>query len=146
MAAAIVLRSSNFRGWWGIEDGTANWHLSVQIGAAEQERLEESASILREGMSSSRVASKLGFSSTRSFRDAFVKRFNLTPIAWAVENKRKTLYRQRIRVAEELLVFSKLRLKEVAKSAGFAHQAHMTRAFRKVHGETPTSWKAKNQR
>jgi AraC-like DNA-binding protein len=96
-------------------------------------------------MSSRDVASALEYPSVKAFRRAFVSALGDKPINWAVQQNRETLAHKRVREAEGLLLSTDLTMKDVAASVGFAHQAHMSNAFKKVHGITPTEWKAKQR-
>jgi AraC family transcriptional regulator len=51
------------------------------------------------------------------------------------------LIRRRIERAQELMLSSNMPLCEIAADCGFADQAHLSRLFRKVVGETPAAWR-----
>lgn len=105
-------------------------------------KLKEVEELLLQGVAVRNVAQKLGFSSTAVFRNAFVREYGERPVDWAVRHNRQTLGSQRVRVAEQLLLSTDQTMKDVAAAAGFAQQAHLTSAFKKVHGVTPSAWKA----
>ena len=56
-----------------------------------------------------------------------------TPLQWQLA--------QRIVQAKRLLLESNLTVAEVAAQLGFSDQAHLTRAFRQIAGETPAAWR-----
>ncbi|PZR00114.1 MAG: AraC family transcriptional regulator [Cereibacter sphaeroides] len=67
------------------------------------------------------------------FARAFKQTVGETPHAWQ--------QRQRISFAQEMLAARETPLAEIAQAAGFADQAHLTRAFRLVTGTTPAVWR-----
>lgn len=67
------------------------------------------------------------------FQRAFRASTGLSPRAW-VERRRM--------VRAEALIAEGQPLAEVAAACGFAHHAHLTRAFRKAHGVAPSVWRA----
>jgi AraC family transcriptional regulator len=48
---------------------------------------------------------------------------------------------RRIEMAQQLMLSSTHSLSEIALSCGMSDQAHFTRAFRRVVGETPNRWR-----
>ncbi len=67
------------------------------------------------------------------FAAAFKKTTGKTPHSWQLE--------QRIGAAERLLLDGGLSLAEIAVQLGFSDQAHLTKAFRQVLGQTPAAWR-----
>ena len=67
------------------------------------------------------------------FASAFKKTTGKTPHSWQLE--------QRIGAAERLLTDSGLSLADIAVQLGFSDQAHLTRVFRQVQGQTPAAWR-----
>ena len=67
------------------------------------------------------------------FSHAFKAATGMPPFQWHM--------RARIRRVEQMLRESDLPLTEIAVSAGFADQAHFTRVFRRVAGQTPAAWR-----
>ena len=51
------------------------------------------------------------------------------------------LIRRRIERAQQLMVSTHMPLCDIAAECGLADQAHLTRLFRKVVGETPAAWR-----
>ncbi len=51
------------------------------------------------------------------------------------------LMRRRIERAQSLMLSSRASLAEIALRCGLADQAHLSRVFRKVTGESPASWR-----
>ena len=134
--------------WWARNDETANWALKVKMGRGKSSardmslKLKAAEKLLLHGVDVRDVADELGFSSTRVFRNAFVKAVGERPVDWAVRHNRETLGRKRVRVAEALLLSTDKTMEDVAAAAGFARRAHLTKAFRNVHGVPPSTWKA----
>lgn len=52
---------------------------------------------------------------------------------------------RRIDLAKKLLVDSDLAVAEVAAQLGFTDQAHLTKAFRQIAGDTPAAWRRMRQ-
>lgn len=67
------------------------------------------------------------------FSLVFKNTTGLTPYQWQLE--------RRIAQAQDLLFGSSLSLAEISDSLGFSDQAHFTRTFRQLVGETPASWR-----
>lgn len=67
------------------------------------------------------------------FSHAFKAATGVPPYQWHMQ--------ARIRRVQEMLARSGLPLTEIAAAAGFADQAHLTRAFRRVVGTTPAAWR-----
>lgn len=68
------------------------------------------------------------------FSAAFRQKTGLTPLQWQME--------QRIGLAQQLMRSSDLSIAQIAAQTGFTDQAHFTKAFRKVRGETPALWRS----
>ena len=51
------------------------------------------------------------------------------------------LIRRRIEHAQQLMLSTDMPLCDIASDCGFADQAHLSRLFRKVVGETPAAWR-----
>jgi AraC-like DNA-binding protein len=49
--------------------------------------------------------------------------------------------RRRIELAQGLMLTTKASLTEIALSCGMTDQSHFTRSFRRIVGETPSSWR-----
>ncbi len=67
------------------------------------------------------------------FSHAFKAATGLPPHQWHMK--------ARMRKVEQMLAHSDLPLTEIAVAAGFADQAHFTRAFRRLTGATPAAWR-----
>lgn len=67
------------------------------------------------------------------FSHAFKASTGLPPHQWQLQ--------ARVRKGQELLLKGDRSLTEVAVEAGFADQAHFTRVFRRIVGETPAAWR-----
>lgn len=67
------------------------------------------------------------------FAAVFKQTTGQTPLQWQLG--------QRIALAQHLLAQSDLTVADVAAQLGFSDQAHLTRAFRQVAGETPAAWR-----
>lgn len=78
------------------------------------------------------LASLLGLSETY-FSHAFKASTGVPPLRWQME--------ARIGKVKELLGDQTVSLTEVAAMAGFSDQAHLTRAFKKLVGQTPSEWR-----
>jgi AraC family transcriptional regulator len=71
--------------------------------------------------------------STSHFCRTFKCTFGTSARAW--------IGRRRIEVSQALMVSTRAPLSEIAFSCGMSDQSHFTRAFRRVVGETPHSWR-----
>ncbi|WP_323010058.1 AraC family transcriptional regulator [Paracoccus sp. (in: a-proteobacteria)] len=67
------------------------------------------------------------------FAAMFKQTTGQTPLQWQMG--------QRISQAQKLLVETDLTVADVAAQIGFSDQAHLTRVFRQVAGETPAAWR-----
>ena len=67
------------------------------------------------------------------FNEAFRARTGLSPHAWIVA--------ERLARARDLLVGTTDTLAAIAARCGFADHAHLTRAFRKAEGVSPSAWR-----
>lgn len=59
---------------------------------------------------------------------------------------REDLMSRRITAASELLSTTQIPVGEVARLVGYSRAAHFAQAFRAIHGATPTSYRANQQR
>jgi AraC family transcriptional regulator len=71
--------------------------------------------------------------STGHFCRAFKASVGETPHAFVI--------RQRVRRAQTLMLHSDETLSQIAYSCGLTDQAHLTRLFRKMVGDTPLAWR-----
>lgn len=78
------------------------------------------------------LASRLGLSETY-FSHAFKASTGIPPLRWHMN--------ARIGRVKELLSLGTVSLPEIAATAGFADQAHLTRMFKRVVGVTPAEWR-----
>lgn len=67
------------------------------------------------------------------FAHVFRQTTGKTPLQWQLG--------KRIDLAQKLLVESDLTVAGIAVQLGFSDQAHLTRAFRQISGETPAAWR-----
>lgn len=67
------------------------------------------------------------------FSHLFKNTTGTTPLQWQL--------RQRVELAQSLLGGSGLSLADIAGQLGFTDQAHLTKVFRRVTGETPAAWR-----
>jgi transcriptional regulator GlxA family with amidase domain len=61
------------------------------------------------------------------------------------ESPHRYVIRRRIARAQELMLSTTLPLCDIAGECGLADQAHLSRLFRQVVGETPASWRRDHQ-
>lgn len=71
------------------------------------------------------------------FSNVFKQTTGKTPLQWQLA--------RRIDLAKKLLVDSDLAVAEVAAQLGFTDQAHLTKAFRQIAGDTPAAWRRMRQ-
>lgn len=71
------------------------------------------------------------------FSNVFKKTTGLTPLQWQL--------RERVSLAKRLLSETDLSVADIARRFGFSDQAHMTKVFRQITGETPAAWRRFNQ-
>jgi AraC family transcriptional regulator len=67
------------------------------------------------------------------FTNVFKQTTGKTPQQWQLS--------KRIDQAQKLLLESDLTIAGIAAQLGFSDQAHLTKAFRQVVGETPAAWR-----
>lgn len=67
------------------------------------------------------------------FSHAFKAATGLAPYQWHMQ--------ARLRKVQEMLAAGEMTLTEIAVTAGFADQAHLTRVFRRTLGQTPGAWR-----
>lgn len=67
------------------------------------------------------------------FANVFKQTTGKTPLQWQLG--------KRIDLAQKLLVESDLTIADIAAQLGFSDQAHLTKAFRQIAGETPAAWR-----
>lgn len=83
-------------------------------------------------LSVAEMAATVGLSESW-FAAVFKQTTSQTPLQWQRS--------QRIAQAQRLLADPALSVAEVAARLGFSDQAHLTRSFRQVAGETPAAWR-----
>lgn len=71
------------------------------------------------------------------FANVFKQTTGKTPLQWQLG--------KRIDLAQKLLVESELTIADIAAQLGFSDQAHLTKAFRQIAGETPAAWRRVQQ-
>ena len=74
--------------------------------------------------------------SVSHFCRAFKETFGDTPHAY--------LIRLRLELAQETMLATDEPLSQIALASGFADQAHLSKQFRRVVGETPSAWRRRN--
>lgn len=74
--------------------------------------------------------------SVSHFCRAFRQSFGMTPHAYVI--------RLRIEQAEHLMLTTQESLTQIALACGLVDQAHLSRLFRRLHAETPSSWRRRN--
>jgi AraC family transcriptional regulator len=67
------------------------------------------------------------------FANVFKQTTGKTPLQWQLG--------RRIELAQKLLSESDLTVADIAAQLGFSDQAHLTKAFRQIAGETPAAWR-----
>jgi AraC family transcriptional regulator len=82
---------------------------------------------------STRHLAKLVNLSPSHFSRVFKCTFGLPPHAWVM--------RRRMERAQALMLTTSAKLSEIATSCGMTDQAHFTRRFQRVAGETPYVWR-----
>ncbi len=71
------------------------------------------------------------------FANVFKQTTGKTPLQWQLA--------RRIDLAKRLLVESDMAVAEIAAQLGFTDQAHLTKAFRQIAGDTPAAWRRMRQ-
>lgn len=67
------------------------------------------------------------------FANVFKQTMGTTPLQWQLG--------KRIDLAKQLLAESNMTVAAIAAQLGFSDQAHLTKAFRQIAGETPAAWR-----
>jgi len=107
--------------------GLAKWQV-LRVSAFINQHFHETISV----KDLSRVAGRSVSHFTRSFRASF----GVSPHAY--------LMGWRVNRARDLMLTSDLSLSEIALSCGFSDQAHLSRLFRQMVGESPRVWRHKS--
>lgn len=71
------------------------------------------------------------------FSNVFKQTMGKTPLQWQLG--------KRINLAKKLLAESDLSVADIAAQLGFSDQAHLTKAFRQIAGDTPAAWRRMQQ-
>lgn len=71
------------------------------------------------------------------FANVFKQTTGKTPLQWQLG--------RRVELAQKLLAESELTVADIAAQLGFSDQAHLTKAFRQIAGETPAAWRRMRQ-
>ena len=90
-----------------------------------------------QGLTVPEMARAVGLSESW-FSHLFKNTTGTTPLQWQL--------RQRVELAQGLLAGSGISLADVAGRLGFTDQAHLTKVFRQVTGETPAAWRRAQDR
>ncbi|MGU3399185.1 helix-turn-helix domain-containing protein [Brucellaceae bacterium D45D] len=83
-------------------------------------------------LSVSEMAATVGLSESW-FSNVFKQTTGKTPVQWQQA--------KRIELAQDLLASSDITVAEIAAHLGFTDQAHLTKTFRQIIGETPAAWR-----
>lgn len=83
------------------------------------------------------MASTVGLSESW-FANVFKQTTGKTPLQWQLG--------KRVDVAKTLLMGSEMAVADVAAQLGFSDQAHLTKVFRQIVGETPAAWRRVQRR
>lgn len=83
-------------------------------------------------MTVAEMAATVGLSESW-FANVFKQTTGVTPLQWQLG--------RRINFAKKLLMESDLTIASIAAQLGFSDQAHLTKAFRQIAGETPAAWR-----
>lgn len=70
------------------------------------------------------------------FATVFRQTTQMTPLQWQLS--------RRIEMARMLLTDTEMSIADISAQLGFSDQAHLTKVFRKVAGETPAAWRRKH--
>jgi AraC family transcriptional regulator len=87
-------------------------------------------------LSVAEMAETLGLSESW-FAHVFKQTTGRTPLQWLIA--------RRIELAQKLLIESDLTVAGIAAQLGFTDQAHLTKVFRQMAGETPAAWRRERQ-
>ena len=87
-------------------------------------------------LSVAEMAATVGLSESW-FAHVFKQTTGKTPLQWQLG--------RRIELAQTLLSETKLSVADIAAQLGFSDQAHLTKAFRQLAGETPAAWRRMQQ-
>ncbi|ASV87813.1 helix-turn-helix domain protein (plasmid) [Ochrobactrum quorumnocens] len=116
-----------------IEDKQGNGRLTQ----AQINKLNARIGVSNDGrLSVSEMAATVGLSESW-FSNVFKQTTGQTPLQWQLT--------KRIDRAQELLCLKDATVAGVAAQLGFTDQAHLTKAFRQIVGETPAAWRRLQQ-
>lgn len=87
-------------------------------------------------MSVADMAAVVGLSESW-FASVFKQTMGITPLQWQLA--------KRVELTKKLLGESDLPVASIAAQLGFADQAHLTKVFRQIVGETPAAWRRMRQ-
>lgn len=108
-----------------------------RLTQAQMNKLITGANARNDGrLSVADMAETVGLSESW-FAHVFKQTTGKTPLQWQLA--------RRIELAQELLLESGLTVADIAAQLGFTDQAHLTKAFRQIIGETPAAWRRMRQ-
>lgn len=109
------------------QGGLAGWQVRRAVGFIEA-RLERSIRV--------KELAALTRLSVSHFSRAFKQSFNEAPMTYVT--------RQRVQLAQRLLLTTDDSMCQIALACGMCDQAHLTRVFRRVVGDSPMAWRRKH--
>ena len=108
-----------------------------RLTQAQMNKLVSRVDALGDGrMSVAEMAATVGLSESW-FANVFKQTTGKTPLQW--------LLVKRIDLAKKLLMESDRSVADIAAQLGFSDQAHLTKAFRQIAGDTPAAWRRMQQ-
>lgn len=111
----------------------ASEHTNGRLTQAQMNRLVARMDALNDSrLTVAEMAATVGLSESW-FANVFKQTTGKTPLQWQLG--------KRIDLAQKLLVESELTIADIAAKLGFSDQAHLTKAFRQIAGETPAAWR-----
>ncbi len=111
----------------GLQGGLAGWQIRRAVAYVE-EQLESTIRV--------KDLAALTRLSASHFSRAFTRSFGQAPMTYVT--------RQRVELAQRLLLTTEESLCQIALACGMCDQAHLSRVFRRVVGDSPMAWRRRH--
>lgn len=132
-AYAESLVGSIIAGLLDLREGNAEEHSNARLTQAQMNKLISAIDRRTDRrMTVSEMADAVGLSESW-FANVFKQTTGKTPLQWQLG--------KRISLAQTMLTDSDLSVASIAAQLGFSDQAHLTKTFRQISGETPAAWR-----
>ena len=109
----------------------------VNTGRSKVARAKE---LILAGKAPKAAAKSVGYASARNLKMAFSRHTGEAYSEWVAAAEVLKPHERRVRQAEPLIEAGLTTLIEIARTVGYKDARGLLKAFRRVHGVTPTQW------